>query len=110
MIRRPPRSTLFPYTTLFRSLEPGADLGGAPRVLPVEGATLEDALDGLGHVEPAAAERGVERHGAVPAEPEHHLGALVAGEVVPHQQEAQRRQRLGRGEALRQPLLPEAPR
>src|SRR5947209_14468606 len=25
MIRRPPRSTLFPYTTLFRSLEPEAD-------------------------------------------------------------------------------------
>src|SRR2546426_1360352 len=24
MIRRPPRSTLFPYTTLFRSLEPDA--------------------------------------------------------------------------------------
>src|SRR5256885_8486497 len=24
MIRRPPRSTLFPYTTLFRSLSPGA--------------------------------------------------------------------------------------
>src|SRR5260370_11171436 len=24
MIRRPPRSTLFPYTTLFRSNEPGA--------------------------------------------------------------------------------------
>src|SRR2546427_12320942 len=35
MIRRPPRSTLFPYTTLFRSLEQpiglaqlGGDLGG----------------------------------------------------------------------------------
>src|SRR3712207_7016004 len=32
MIRRPPRSTLFPYTTLFRSLEvllqPGDDLSG----------------------------------------------------------------------------------
>src|SRR5690349_23141538 len=26
MIRRPPRSTLFPYTTLFRSLAQGADL------------------------------------------------------------------------------------
>src|SRR2546426_5731933 len=26
MIRRPPRSTLFPYTTLFRSPEPGRDL------------------------------------------------------------------------------------
>src|SRR3989441_10176175 len=40
MIRRPPRSTLFPYTTLFRSAgqvdkharpEPGADIGGARR-------------------------------------------------------------------------------
>src|SRR5579872_7554120 len=29
MIRRPPRSTLFPYTTLFRSL-PGAPGGTAP--------------------------------------------------------------------------------
>src|SRR2546430_5412725 len=26
MIRRPPRSTLFPYTTLFRSLTPAAEL------------------------------------------------------------------------------------
>src|SRR2546429_6465621 len=26
MIRRPPRSTLFPYTTLFRSLRPFADI------------------------------------------------------------------------------------
>src|SRR3989442_9059976 len=30
MIRRPPRSTLFPYTTLFRSL--GLVLAGAPTV------------------------------------------------------------------------------
>src|SRR5438874_6798989 len=29
MIRPPPRSTLFPYTTLFRSLRPG--LAGRPR-------------------------------------------------------------------------------
>src|SRR5258708_9815457 len=29
MIRRPPRSTLFPYTTLFRSTETGAAAGGA---------------------------------------------------------------------------------
>src|SRR3712207_8668308 len=28
MIRRPPRSTLFPYTTLFRSFGPGAALVG----------------------------------------------------------------------------------
>src|SRR5258707_4431914 len=30
MIRRPPRSTLFPYTTLFRSLEGLADLYATP--------------------------------------------------------------------------------
>src|SRR5689334_24840688 len=32
MIRRPPRSTLFPYTTLFRSWRAGA----APRILIVD--------------------------------------------------------------------------
>src|SRR5258708_30722130 len=32
MIRRPPRSTLFPYTTLFRSVQRGAPaLSSAPR-------------------------------------------------------------------------------
>src|SRR2546427_3313188 len=36
MIRRPPRSTLFPYTTLFRSLEGAASLGQAGHDLPVE--------------------------------------------------------------------------
>src|SRR5256885_16985328 len=30
MIRRPPRSTLFPYTTLFRSAEPGSGPPGKP--------------------------------------------------------------------------------
>src|SRR3712207_7456486 len=35
MIRRPPRSTLFPYTTLFRSGEPAAD--GAAHLLRVLG-------------------------------------------------------------------------
>src|SRR3712207_8534153 len=44
MIRRPPRSTLFPYTTLFRSL----DLGDAlldvaeDRLLLVEGRLLQE--------------------------------------------------------------------
>src|SRR2546426_3068727 len=31
MIRRPPRSTLFPYTTLFRSRRQAADLDGGAR-------------------------------------------------------------------------------
>src|SRR3712207_8259507 len=36
MIRRPPRSTLFPYTTLFRSLA-GAELGLHDRAHVLEG-------------------------------------------------------------------------
>src|SRR3712207_8207032 len=37
MIRRPPRSTLFPYTTLFRSREPGIYLANSMNSLRVEG-------------------------------------------------------------------------
>src|SRR5690348_18073515 len=44
MIRRPPRSTLFPYTTLFRSREPGASgvseapQAGQGRIVPIRPA------------------------------------------------------------------------
>src|SRR3712207_8630067 len=41
MIRRPPRSTLFPYTTLFRS-DDGVD-GETTNAAPVEGA--QNAVD-----------------------------------------------------------------
>src|SRR3712207_7006016 len=40
MIRRPPRSTLFPYTTLFRSI-----LARKPGKLPREVASMEYALE-----------------------------------------------------------------
>src|SRR2546430_8133714 len=53
MIRRPPRSTLFPYTTLFRS--------GQRRLLPV--VVHEHAV--------AAVERAL-RHGVEQAEGRHH--------------------------------------
>src|SRR3989449_4326987 len=38
MIRRPPRSTLFPYTTLFRSERHDGAAGGAERLAPDEPA------------------------------------------------------------------------
>src|SRR3712207_7418708 len=41
MIRRPPRSTLFPYTTLFRSIDP---TGIGHRYDPLEGKYTEDEL------------------------------------------------------------------
>src|SRR2546425_2199539 len=43
MIRRPPRSTLFPYTTLFRSPRPDARGAGAPR-----GGARADGRHGAG--------------------------------------------------------------
>src|SRR2546422_9513258 len=43
MIRRPPRSTLFPYTTLFRSLGAVADLDGVViRAVERTGRALDD--------------------------------------------------------------------
>src|SRR3712207_8761110 len=50
MIRRPPRSTLFPYTTLFRSLET-AFAEGTHRGSHVQRELLVDGLDVV--VEPA---------------------------------------------------------
>src|SRR5437764_5528527 len=45
MIRRPPRSTLFPYTTLFRSRE-----SQAVRDAAVDLALVEDRMDHHAHV------------------------------------------------------------
>src|SRR2546425_10148009 len=59
MIRRPPRSTLFPYTTLFRSVhgrERGAEIGHADRVAQRPGVRVvgerEQGVEVLVH-EPA---------------------------------------------------------
>src|SRR3712207_8847733 len=45
MIRGPPRSPLFPYTTLFRSLADGVDVADAGRRLaqPLHGEVLAEA-------------------------------------------------------------------
>src|SRR2546428_6872162 len=46
MIRRPPRSTLFPYTTLFRSLDQATLFAGT---MPVATATERD-VEGTTHL------------------------------------------------------------
>src|SRR3989442_7130686 len=60
MIRRPPRSTLFPYTTLFRSVEQGRGTG-KPDQLVVLGADpgSEHAVDRLVVGLPAGQQRRV---------------------------------------------------
>src|SRR2546422_2230494 len=49
MIRRPPRSTLFPYTTLFRSIQDLLDLpiraGAGPSVYLRDVGTVADSTD-----------------------------------------------------------------
>src|SRR2546430_3375569 len=41
MIRRPPRSTLFPYTTLFRSVQRPARMGVPQEHRPAEGGIVQ---------------------------------------------------------------------
>src|SRR3712207_8829767 len=50
MIRRPPRSTLFPYTTLFRSVGEGVEVQVAAVGQQVEGDEPEPALGAVGEV------------------------------------------------------------
>src|SRR2546430_9951837 len=50
MIRRPPRSTLFPYTTLFRSYGPSRGLSRESRAMGYR-LPVERRLDLLGRIE-----------------------------------------------------------
>src|SRR5260370_37928958 len=61
MIRRPPRSTLFPYTTLFRSrvalrlFGRATGLGGMPRDVDFAGAQHQEGTSSNGLMEKAEA-------------------------------------------------------
>src|SRR3712207_8779219 len=81
MIRRPPRSTLFPYTTLFRSLVP--ELGGHRQAADDQREDVADAVD-----------HGVRRPGGLAAL--HRVGALghEQGRSEEHTSELQSRQYL----------------
>src|SRR6266540_2386048 len=74
MIRRPPRSTLFPYTTLFRSLPGQPALGGGGEHLEAEA----DVALPLGHLGPVGAHRLHPDHGLVE-------GVLVVADVLGEQ-------------------------
>ena len=79
------------------------------RRLAIQSTAHDNALDGFGHVEPGAAQGRVERHDALLDEPQDHVWRVVTGQIVPHQQHAQRRQQLGQRNWLRQSLLPTLP-
>src|SRR5438876_7339582 len=73
MIRRPPRSTLFPYTTLFRSRPAHADSADGGVLRGAQAARRTD-----GH---AALQRRVPRHGLETVEL--HADAAIHDELVP---------------------------
>src|SRR2546430_12380384 len=68
MIRRPPRSTLFPYTTLFRSHSAAARGGpaGAPAPVRRRPVGLLAARVRLSPARQVAWEKGAARHRAAP--------------------------------------------
>src|SRR3712207_8874886 len=90
MIRRPPRSTLFPYTTLFRSLVVVAahDVGAARLYLAVGGGAHLDVADGAPHGADAIVVRRVD------ADDGRGLGQPVALRSEEHTSELQSRQYL----------------
>src|SRR3712207_7399426 len=83
MIRRPPRSTLFPYTTLFRSVEV---LAAEVRVA-VAVEEVPDDVEGLDqHLLPDV--------GRGPSRPDHVLVEVLPGRSEEHTSELQSRQYL----------------
>src|SRR2546430_4600871 len=89
MIRRPPRSTLFPYTTLFRSPNPMLELGGQKALSPDNnvtiGLTVPLDLNGRKEGRVAVAERELQMKRAQVRDRERRLAADVrmkAGELL----------------------------
>src|SRR3712207_8925639 len=97
MIRRPPRSTLFPYTTLFRSLrQPGTrgvvddvgdDCGGdwrAVRSMIAVGAEIETVgrLAGRGGVDMVGPFSGSRGPATVPTRSEEHTSELQSRQYL----------------------------
>src|SRR3712207_6166739 len=68
MIRRPPRSTLFPYTTLFRSRGCGGELDRVPREEPLDKRGLVEEVH-VGGLFEATSVQGTERRAHYPAQP-----------------------------------------
>src|SRR3712207_8896911 len=67
MIRRPPRSTLYPYTTLFRSPGTGGAGSSGDRMHGARGESTPGRRQGRGKGErPALGQRGVGRSVAEP--------------------------------------------
>src|SRR3712207_9217220 len=70
MIRRPPRSTLFPYTTLFRSVEVAEEMGFTNFKVSLKASHVPEMVE---------ANREFRKHSDAPL----HLGVTEAGTKLP---------------------------
>src|SRR2546426_6184366 len=75
MIRRPPRSTLFPYTTLFRSVLTPDVRSGEAELVAQEVGEQEPRLDGT--LVPHTVDRDADRHLLIHATGSRRRGANV---------------------------------
>ena len=69
-------------------LEPVDDLLSRLGVLTGEGASHDDALQRLGHIEPGARERGIEGQDATVQQPTHHVVRQMPRQVIPDQDQS----------------------
>src|SRR3712207_7894189 len=69
MIRRPPRSTLFPYTTLFRSQGRLPDRPGPQRVAEGDAGGVRGRLGRVAHEQPELRRQGLARGVPAAAQP-----------------------------------------
>src|SRR3712207_8637831 len=81
MIRRPPRSTLFPYTTLFRS-RPRADRRPAGAGLPDRGRDVAGVEDGPGLLRTARVEERADAGGVGFVRSEEHTSELQSRQYL----------------------------
>src|SRR3712207_7957272 len=79
MIRRPPRSTLFPYTTLFRSLLHAGDGGEGLAAVDVPGDLVEDGDEGVDGDE---ADAGLDEAAGQEARSEEHTSELQSRQYL----------------------------
>src|SRR2546422_8638193 len=110
MIRRPPRSTLFPYTTLFRSaLEEAKLRGRALAGAPAAEQVVRDILGWVGdQLQPVPIE--VRREGTGPVYTFHVGSGNAPGGALLITQEGAAQHTTSRGHpATRRPRLPERP-
>src|SRR5258708_29535502 len=84
MIRRPPRSTLFPYTTLFRSLHDreaaqGLALGGPAQFLGGRLVGVDGQVEVVPRLQKAPQTQRSEEHTSELQSPDHLLCRLLLG-------------------------------